>query len=140
MPAQTTTKPSDTAKVDAYMNGLQHPLKEVLEALRGIILSADAEVGEEIKWNAPTFFYAGEMTQSDPKEYRRYLVVSNLFQKDCIRLVFWQGGRVNDTSGFLEGDYKDGRRLAHFRSMEDVEAKRGKLVRVVREQVRLLNR
>lgn len=134
-----STKPSEPAKVDAYMSKLVHPLSDVLQSLREAILKAHPEIGEEIKWNAPTFFYAGEMADSDPNEFKRYLIVSNVFQKDCIRLVFWQGGRVNDPTGFLEGDYKDGRRLAMFYSLSDVEAKRSKLAEIVREQIRLLN-
>jgi hypothetical protein len=82
------TKPSEPEKVDAYMQGLTHPLAKLVEALRKIILSTDREIGEEIKWNAPTFFYSGEMKPSNPKEYKRYLVVFNLYRKDCIRLVF----------------------------------------------------
>jgi hypothetical protein len=31
--------------------------------------------------------------------------VFNLFKKDCIRLVFWGGGKVDDKFKFLEGDY-----------------------------------
>ena len=135
-----TTKPSESNKVDEYMKGLDHPLADVLEALRQVILAADPMIGEEIKWNAPTFFYSGEMAPSDPKEYRRYLVVSNVFKKDCIRLVFWGGGKVNDTSGFLQGDYPDGRRLAQFFSMGDVESNADKLQEVVRRQLELLER
>jgi len=33
-------------------------------------------------------FYAGEMKPFNPKEYKRYIVVFNLYRKDCIRLVF----------------------------------------------------
>jgi hypothetical protein len=53
----TSTKPSEPEKVDAYMRGLKHPLGDVVEALRRIILSTDREIGEEVKWNAPAFFY-----------------------------------------------------------------------------------
>jgi len=63
----------------------------VVEALRQLILSTDPEIGEEVKWNAPTFFYSGEMRSFDPKEYKRYLIVFNLFKQDCIRLVFPSG-------------------------------------------------
>src|ERR1700693_2495979 len=111
------TKPSEPEKVDAYMQGLTHPLAKVVEALRKIILSTDREIGEEIKWNAPTVFYAGEMKPCNSKEYKRYIVVFNLYRKDCIRLVFPSGARVSDESGFLEGDYADGRRLALFFNM-----------------------
>jgi hypothetical protein len=91
MTVQKSTKPSDSEKVNEYMTSLKHPLADVLEALRQIILKTDPQIGEEIKWNAPTFFYTGEMQPYNPKEYKRILIVSNLFRKDCIRLVFWGG-------------------------------------------------
>jgi hypothetical protein len=117
-----TTKPSEPDKVDAYIKRLKHPLKDVVVSLRKFILEADSEIGEENKWNAPTYFYTGEMEQSDPKLYKRYLIVFNLFKKDCIRLVFWGGAKVSDKSGFLQGDYADGRRLALFHSLDDVKS------------------
>jgi hypothetical protein len=137
---KATTKPSEPDKVDAYMRKLKHPLADVVETLRRIILSTDKEIGEEIKWNAPTFFYAGEMPPSDPKKYKRYLVVFNLYQKDCIRLVFPSGAKVKDTSGLLEGEYADGRRLAMFYDLKDVESKKPKLQRVVRKWLELLDK
>ncbi len=135
-----TTKPSEPEKVDAYMNVLKHPLADVVEALRRIILSTDKEIGEEIKWNAPTFFYSGEMAPSDPKKYKRYIVVFNLFKKDCIRLVFPSGAKVDDASGLLEGEYADGRRLAMFSSMQEVKTKKAGLQRVIRKWLALLER
>ena len=81
-------KVSEPDKVNAYLQNLQHPLVEVVEVLRQIILSTDKEIGEEIKWNSPTFFYSGEMKPFNPKEYKRYIVVFNLFKKDCVRLCF----------------------------------------------------
>ena len=137
---KATTKPSEPDKVDAYMRKLKHPLADVVETLRRVILSTDKEIGEEIKWNAPTFFYAGEMPPSDPKKYKRYLVVFNLYQKDCIRLVFPSGAKVKDTSGLLEGEYADGRRLAMFYDLKDVESKKPKLQRVVRKWLELLDK
>src|SRR6476659_6983085 len=92
-----STKLSEPDKVDAYIRKLKHPLKEVVESLRQTILNADPEIGEEIKWNAPTFFYSGEMKPFNPKEYKRYIVVFNLYRKDCIRLVFPSGAKINDT-------------------------------------------
>lgn len=134
-----TTKPSQPDAVDAYMKKLKHPRADVVARLRRIILKTDRSIGEEIKWNAPTFFYTGELEASDPKKYTRYLVVFNLFRKDTIRLVFWQGGRVNDRSGFLEGTYADGRRLASFKSMKDVTARKAVLQRVLKRQLQLID-
>jgi hypothetical protein len=133
------TKASEPHKVDEYMGSLKHPLVEVVEALRRIILKTDKEIGEEIKWNAPTFFYAGEMQPSNPKEYKRYIVVFNLYQQDCIRLVFPSGAKVKDASGFLEGDYADGRRLAMFHGMNDVKSKKKVLQEVIKKWLTLLD-
>ena len=134
------TKPSEPAKVDAYIQGLTHPLATVVEALRKIILNTDPELGEEIKWNAPAFFYSGDMKPFNPKEYKRHLVVFNLYRKDCIRLVFPSGARVHDKSGLLEGDYVDGRRLALFHNMEEVMCKQATLQSVIRKWLETLDK
>ena len=144
MPAKTRqearTKPSEPEKVDAFLKTLKHPLADVVAALRKTILATDKEIGEEVKWNAPTFFYAGEMTPSDPKQYKRYLVIFNLYRKDCIRLVFPSGARVDDGSGFLEGDYADGRRLATFSSLGVVKSRKAELQRVIRAWLATLDK
>src|SRR5882672_4516535 len=115
MPATATkqslqTRPSQPELVDAFMNKLKHPLKDAAEALRQMILGADKTIGEEIFWNAPSFYYAGKMKPFKPKDYKRFIIGFNFFKKDCIRLVFLRGELVNDKSGLLEGDYADGRR------------------------------
>jgi len=122
------------------MKGLKHPLKEVVASLRQIILKADPAVGEEIKWNAPSFFFTGEMEPSDPKQYRRYLVIFNLFRKDCIRLVFWGGANARDPTGMLEGRYADGRRLALFQDMDAVKSREKALGNIIRGQLKALGK
>ena len=103
-------------------------------------MKADPKIGEEIKWNAPAFFYTGAMKPFAPKEYRRYLVIFNLFKKDCVRLVFWHGAEADDKSGFLEGDYADGRRLALFHDMKDVASKKKALQKTLKSQLERLRR
>ena len=137
---QLITKASEPAKVDAYMQKLKHPLADVIAALRKIILSTDDKIGEEIKWNAPTFFYAGEMAPSDPKKYARYIIVFNLYQKDCIRLVFPSGATINDSSGLLQGDYADGRRLAFFHNLEEVRLQTKPLQQAIKKWLTLLDK
>ena len=135
-----STKPTEPEKVDAYMNSLKHPLADVVAALRQIILDTDPEIGEEIKWNAPTFFYAGRMAPSNPKENKRYIAVFSLFKKDCIRLVFPSGAKVDHGTGFLQGDYADGRRLAFFASVNEVQTKRNKLQTVIKKWLTALDK
>jgi len=133
-------KASEPDKVDSYMRKLKHPLAEVVGALRRIVLSTDSEIGEEIKWNAPAFFYTGAMKPFNPREHKRHIVVFNLYRKDCVRLVVPNGAKISNTSGLLEGDYADGRRLAFFSCMADVESKGPALQRAIREWLRLLDR
>lgn len=128
-----STKLSEPDKVDAYMKNLKHPLAEVAKVLREIILKTDSKIGEEIKWNAPAFFYTGEMPPFNPKEYKRHIIVFNLYKKDCIRLVFPSGAKLNDTSGLLVGDYADGRRLALFYELRDVQSQKHNLQRVIKQ-------
>jgi len=135
-----SVKASEPDQVDSYMRKLNHPLAEVVEQLRRVILSAHGEIGEEIKWNAPSFFYTGPMRQFGPKEYKRHIVVFNLHRKDCIRLVFPSGARIGDKSGLLEGDYADGRRLAFFSNAADVQSKGPSLQGVIRKWLTTLDR
>ena len=136
--SNTTVKVSDPDAVNTYIGNLEQPRSDVVKALRQLILAASPSVGEEIKWNAPSFFYTGAMQVFNPKEYKRHLVVFNLHKKDCIQLVFLGVAKVGDTSGLLTGDYKDGRRLALFYDLADVSVKKPALQRIILEQVQLL--
>jgi hypothetical protein len=136
--AETITKPSDTTAVDAYIQKLKHPLADLAASVRTTILAADKTIGEEIKWNAPAFFYTGPMKPFDPKEYRRHLVVFNFHRKDCIRLVFWHGDRAKDESGFLEGEYADGRRLATLSTPAELRSRKKALVAALKAQLKHL--
>lgn len=111
---------SDTELVNAYIQQLDEPTRLIVEALRQIILSTDAEIAEEIKWNAPSFYYSGEMQPFNPKEYKRHIIVMNLQKR--ILMVFPSGARIDNTSGLLTGDYPDGRRLVYVKTMDDVKA------------------
>ena len=122
------------------MNKLKHPLKDEAEALRQIILAADKTVGEEIFWNAPTFYYTGRMKPFKPKEYKRYIVGFNFFKKDCIRLIFLRGALAKSKSDLLQGDYEDGRRLALIHNMEEVKANEKELQTIVRKLVKLIHK
>ena len=67
------TKLTDTEQVTQYIQDSKHPLKGVMQALREIILGVDPEIAEHIKWNAPSFYYNGQMAGFDAKEYKRDL-------------------------------------------------------------------
>lgn len=132
-------KLSDKEQVTEHINKLEPALAEVIETLRQIILSTDQEIGERIKWNNPSFYYKGEMQDFDPKEYKRDLIVMNLY-KGRIMLVFPSGAKVNDPSGLLEGDYKDGRRMVTFKDLDDVIEKKETLQTIIKQWLALIEK
>lgn len=117
---------NDTPQVDAYMRDLEHPLKAEMEAVRSIILGAHPGITEGIKWNSPSFYYKGDM------------VVFHTRSPEHLLLVFPNGIVIGDESGLLEGDYVD-RRMAYFRSMDDVRAKQAALENAIRGWVRYMD-
>lgn len=123
---------SDPESVTEHIQKLDKAFGKIMETIRQIILTTDRNIGERIEWNNPSFFYTGEMKPFDPKEYKRDIAVFNLY-KGRIMLVFPSGAKINDTSGLLEGDYKDGRRIVIFKDAEDVKKKEKTLRKVIKE-------
>ncbi len=126
-------------KVDAYLQELDPKFAAIIEALRKLILSADKEIGEHIKWNSPAFFYSGTMKPFDPKEYKRDLVVINI-RKGLALLVFPTGAGIRKNTALLEGDYKDGRRMITFRTAEEVKQKGKALQDIIKEWLSLVEK
>lgn len=130
---------SKTIEVTNHIQKLDPTLAIIVEELRQIILSTDSEIGERIKWNNPSFFYLGEMKPFNPKEYKREIIVMNLF-KNRIMLVFPSGAKVNNSSKLLEGKYADGRRLITFNDLIDVKSKAASLQEIIREWLKLVEK
>ena len=123
--------------VTAYIQALDQPLAEMVEAIRQVILSTDKTISEQIKWNSPSYFYNGEMKSFDPKEYKRDLIVVNS-HRGYILLVFPTGEKVKAVSKYLEGNYTDGRRLMKIMDLEDLKLKEKDLKKVIKEWLKLV--
>jgi len=134
-----STKLSEREEVSLHIQKLEPTLAKVVESLRKIILGTDKEIGERIKWNNPSFYYSGEMKPFDPKEYKREIIVFNLY-KGRIMLVFPSGAKLKDATGFLEGEYKDGRRIVVYKDMEDVKSKEKVLQKVIRDWLKFVDK
>jgi hypothetical protein len=133
------SKLSASEQVTQHIKKLDPAISKTIETIRQIILATNKEIGEQIKWNNPSFYYTGEMKPFDPKEYKRDLIVMNLY-KGRIMLVFPSGAKVKDTTGLLTGDYKDGRRLIIFADMKDVKAKEKALQKVIKDWLKLIDK
>lgn len=119
--AKRLSKPriTDAEQVAAYMQALAHPMKEEAELLRIIIKSADARIGERIKWNAPSYCHFEDIVTFGP------------FRPGPLLLVFHHPFIVNIHSALLAGDFKD-RRLAWFNNMAEINAAGTELVRIIK--------
>ena len=56
-----------TDKVNAWMDQYDNPRKDLVQAIRGVIMAADDRISEDIKWQAPTFVYKGNLASFFPK-------------------------------------------------------------------------
>ena len=135
---------NEKEQVDIHIHKLSKNTAAIVQKIREIILKTDPSISEYIKWNNPSFYYNGEMKAFDPKEYKRDIAVMNL-HKNRIMLVFPSGAKVNDNSGFLEGNYraanrKDGRRTVIFKDLEDVELKKEALQIVLKKWLELVEK
>ncbi len=118
--------------VDSFMAELEHPLKSGIERLRAAILASNDEITEHVKWNAPSFCYAGV----DRVTFR-------LQPGDRLQLVLHRGAearddsrdfRFEDTSGLLEWVAPD-RAVVTFPDLDDVDAVQAAVVDLVNRWV-----
>jgi hypothetical protein len=92
--------------------------------VREIILSVDDRITEEIKWQAPTFIYKGNIASFFSKA------------KKNVSLMFHKGALLEDTTGLLQGDGQEAR-TAKFFSLEEIEKRKADLEKVIKKWVRL---
>ena len=121
--------PNQSQEVERLVSGLDHPMKEETERLRVAILGSNDRITEHVKWNAPSFCYAGE----DRVTFR-------LFPADRAQLVFHRGSRVKDGADNFAFDDDTGllRWVANDRAvvaLRDAEARQQDLVSVVNRWV-----
>jgi hypothetical protein len=105
--------------VDAWFDRYDNPQKGLVQAVREVILDTDGRVTEAIKWQAPTFVYAGNIASFYPKA------------KQHVSLMFHTGASLPDPSGLLEGE-GDTSRVAKFADADDLAAKSDALRGLVR--------
>lgn len=122
-------KMSGHEQVVDFLDKLEHPLKAEIEEVRKIILDANDQLTEHIKWKAPSFC----MNNEDR-------VTFNLHGKGSFMLVFHCGAKVKekvskeplfeDTTGLLDWVTGD-RATVKFTDMADILAKKEKLNEVI---------
>ncbi len=106
-------------EVDSWFAAYENPQKDVLLAVRDIILAADPRMTECVKWKAPTFTCGGNLASFNPRS------------KKHGSLMFHVGATIPGEHPLLEGDGAVARTMK-FQGLDDVQAKRAGLEAVVR--------
>lgn len=106
-------------EVEAWFDDYDNPQKDLVQQVRTVVLDVDDRITETIKWQAPTFMFAGNIASFFPRA------------KKNVTLMFHTGASLDDPHGVLEGD-GDTSRVARFHDAEDLVAKTPDLQAVVR--------
>ena len=108
-----------SAEVDAWFEALDHPLKQAMQRVRQVVLQADPRISETVKWQTPTFIYAGNIVSIRPRAKR------------FVSLMFHRGSEIPGDHPHLEGDAALVRTMK-FTDLDAVEGRAPDLESVVR--------
>ena len=110
---------NENPEVVAWFGDLEDPLKDVMLSVRKVILDADERMTETIKWQSPTFMFAGNHASIDPKT------------KKHVSVLFHRGAEIPGDHPLLEGGGKVARYI-RFADEASVEEGKEELAAVVR--------
>ena len=110
---------NENPEVTRWFDELEHPLKDVILAVRATFLEADERVSETIKWKSPTFVYEGNLASIDPKA------------KKHVAVLFHRGAEIPGDHSILEGEGRLAR-YARFHDLASVESGREQVAAVTR--------
>ncbi|UYN91944.1 MAG: DUF1801 domain-containing protein [Anaerolineales bacterium] len=114
------------SQVDAFINKLPKQQRELVAAVRAMILSADPKLAERIKWSAPSFGYGSEDR-----------ITFNL--RKGVMLIFHRGAKAEGDAAFVFKDpsglvewINNERGTVTFASLADAQASEAKFVKLVK--------
>lgn len=119
-------------EVTVFLDEQNHLFRKEIEQLRIIILGANAELTENIKWNAPNYSFQGEdritMRIQPPKQ---------------VQLIFHRGAKVKEQpkEKLIKEDFipliwkENDRAIATFKSMQDIDNKKVGLQKMIVEWI-----
>ncbi len=96
--------------VDSWMSRLEPDQRPIAEALRNLVVEAEPDLSEAIKWGNPTYEKQGRVC---------YLAAT----KSYVSLGFFNGAGLTDPHGSIEGT---GKKMRHVkvRALTDIDQQR----------------
>ena len=121
-----------STEVETFLAALEHPFKPAILALRQIILGADSNITESVKWNAPSF------------RTTEHFATFQLRARDGVQIVLHRGAKarpksaadlaIDDPESLLVWHAPD-RASVTFRDLEEIDARRSALVQILRQWI-----
>lgn len=130
-PRRSRAASAGNPSVARFLDDLEHPHKEGVALLRGLILALDGRITEEIKWNAPSF------------KLEDHFATFRLHPPKGIQLVLHTGAKVKGEARAFEVDDPEGllkwpavdRCVLTLASTAEAVAHQGAVMRIVRQWV-----
>jgi hypothetical protein len=133
-------KASEPDQVDSYMRKLKHPLADVAGGAEANHFEYGGRNRRGNQMERPSLLLHGSYEAVQPEGIQEtHCRIQSVSKRLCTARAS-ERARIGDTSGLLEGDYADGRRLAFFSYMADIESKAPALQRAIRKWLTLLDR
>lgn len=118
------------SEVTAFLDSLEHPLRDEIESLREIIMNTKYELTEGIKWNGPNYSINGEdritIKINPPKQ---------------LQVIFHRGAKVKEPpeERLLDNKYdiliwkENDRAIASFKNLGEIQ-KNSQMMREIAEK------
>ncbi|MCA5006127.1 DUF1801 domain-containing protein [Sphingobacterium bovistauri] len=120
-------------EVTAFLDSLNHPLRNEIEQLRVYILSANNELNENVKWNGPNYHLDNEdritMKIQPPKN------IQLIFHRGAKKQTQPKNRLIDDHSKLLVWKEKD-RAIATFTNMSEINNSETELFEIVNEWIK----
>lgn len=105
-PKSHTADPSTSEEIDAQLAALGGWRSETLSRIRALILEADPEVVEEVKWRKPS------NPAGVPCWSRGGLICTGETYKDKVKITFAKGAKLEDKAGLFNASLEGNARRA----------------------------
>ena len=127
-------KSNINSEVTDFLNELNHPFRKEIELLRNVVLSADNNLTENIKWNGPNYCLNNE----DRITMRIQPTTSKQIQ-----LIFHRGAKKQEqpTDKMIASKSKmlvwkeNDRAIASFKNRQDIDDAKAELTEIIKQWI-----
>jgi len=119
-------------EVTEFLDNQNHSFRNEIEQLRNIILNANAELTENIKWNGPNYCF--EKNDRITMKIQPPKVVQLIFHRGAKVLAQPTDKLINDDFGLLVWKEND-RAVATFKNRNDIENNKENLLKIINDWI-----